>query len=195
MVRFKYRLRMAFVIFLKELFSPFIEKSQLFYFLSIPILVAILGGFKEYILQAGNKPFVMFLTVPVWILICIIIAFFKTFKQEKELGYWDGNQFIFQAPFCIKTVKLQTKDNAKCFRIKIKELPKNSFVNFKVDYQGGLNHLRIKTHENSQTVGNTSRNTTYGVRINSNKEFLYEVCAKTGSVDTICYISLLSWKS
>lgn len=141
MIKLLYRIGLCWKITKKDTLSPLFEKSQFFQLLTIPIfllLAFMAGDLTENLFSLSQTFTAIVLTIPIWFVINLILSPFRMLKEEKDLGAWIGDQFIFHEKKLIKTLAIQPFDNETEITVKIPDIPKKTIVRYKIEYHGGL---------------------------------------------------------
>jgi len=110
-------------------------------------------------------------------------------------GYWIGNLFVYREPKLVFSKMVTPNDDGHIYPIRIEDADDNAFVNFKIEYDGGLGEAELVLHELSQ-LGPQSigRETTYGIRLGKDKTTKLVVHVPQNSVPTIIRVYTLSWE-
>ena len=132
-------------------------------------------------------------TVPIWFLINLFIAPFKVLREESKLGYWMGERFVYHIPVHIKTILSNDSDDGKALRFAVKDAPPRSFVQFKIENEGGLGSLLITNHEKNDFDWGTGQ-VRCGVRLNDKQEAVAKIKMPEGSAETVSTISMIYWE-
>jgi hypothetical protein len=110
-------------------------------------------------------------------------------------GEWRGNKFIYDAPQLVSTFTVGPEDDEKKFRFKVSDAAPEAFVQFKIEYDGGIAVAAIIPHENQQvTWRSLSRKTQYGVRLNDNRSTVLAVHVPPNSDLSIIRLYVLWWE-
>ena len=119
----------------------------------------------------------------------------KDEKPTAQTGTWQGNRFIYDTPQPVLTKALRPEDDGKFFRFQVPNVLPNSFVQFRVEYDGGTAKALVVSHE-SQEVGwqSITRNTQAGVRIADDSTTVLKVHVPQNSDMTVVRLYTLWWE-
>lgn len=195
MWKLNYRIARYCTIVKRDTLSPIFDRTQFFNFLTIPIfllLSAMAGDIMQEVTSLGKTFLAMVMTFPLWIGINLILGLFKIIKEEREEGEWNGRKFVYHSPKHIHTFLITPDRDKENVRIMIANIPANSFVQFKIEYDGGLASLQIKNHEKSQfgfvNTPENLRKITYGIRLNNKSETVVEFSCPQNSSETVARV-------
>jgi len=149
-----------------------------------------IGEDFSHLLKAAGA---LILTLPVWFIINILIAPFRVLREEEKLGYWIDNRFVYHLPVHIKTILSYAKDDGKSYRFAVKEAPSKSFVQFKIENEGGLGSVLITNHEKNEFDWGTGQ-IRCGVRLNYKREAVVKIKMPQDSAETVSTISMIYWE-
>ena len=138
----------------------------------------------------------MLLTVPIWVVLNLVLAPFRVCKEEREKGKWHGRRFVYHSPHQVFTTLVGPSDHGKYINFMVEDAEPNTFVQFKIVYDGGLAKVRIQSPmdrlpANWEGIG---RNTQYGAKIDKNRMAGFDVHCPENSDSTIVRIQMLSWE-
>ncbi len=127
------------------------------------------------------------------------IQFFNSddYENDKQSGVWSGGRFLYNVPKHLLTIQANPSDNFKVVRIRVNDAEPNSYVQFKMEYDGGKGFAILTQHENNAKylLNFTSRKSQYGVRLNENKETKMVIRMPKNSDDTIIRVYALWWET
>ncbi len=141
--------RLWFVILVRDTFSPFIERTEILRFLTLPSFLLLLSfaidtdELAAEFTRLDVSLLALAVTFPVWVALNAIIALFKVPIEENRKGQWFGNRFVYHSPLQVFTTLVSPKDDWKSFTFKVKDSEPSTFVQFQIAYDGGTATARI----------------------------------------------------
>jgi len=76
--------------------------------------------------------------LPLYTFVNAVVAVFKATKEQRRLGNWAGNRFVFHERRHLLTAVVTDKDNGKLLPFKVTGLPKKASVDLIVEVEKGF---------------------------------------------------------
>lgn len=137
-------------IALEDIRAPLFDTAaRLQFFLIVALLIFVLPpeGYSEWREELKNtiRTLHAFLyAFPAFAVIAGFIAIFKVMKEQKRLGQWANNRFVFHQKRHLMTAVVTSEDNGKLFPFKITGLPKNASVDLVVEIEKGFDDRNVR---------------------------------------------------
>lgn len=83
------------------------------------------------------------LALAIWAVISLIRAPLIIIREDRKLGNWEGNRFIFRRPFLIYTRHCKPTGKVEAFKFKVSEVEPGSYIKFEIDLDGAKDLAEI----------------------------------------------------
>ncbi len=187
---------------LRDTFAPIFDKGKFLHLLSLPIfllltsLVAGEDALEIELWNIGTTGTAVFLTVPIWFALNMILALFRVGKEESERGQWFDRRFVYHLPQLVFTTLIEPSDNGKFVGFTIDDAEPNALVKFKIRYDGGISKAQMVSSPKSFLLewDFIRRDTQYGARIDKDRAATIIFYCPENSDPTIVSVSMLYWE-
>ncbi len=111
----------------KDFLAPFTDSSALFSYIGVVLttyLAVTAGGFFRVLgeLSSFNQALLPLAYASlIWLLVCVVRAPFRARKEEKDLGQWEGNRFIFNEPKLVFQKQVTAADTDRPIQFEVPE--------------------------------------------------------------------------
>jgi len=137
-------------ITLEDIRAPLFDTAaRLQFFLLVALLIFVLPseGYSEW--REGLKNTMRSLhaflyAFPAFAVFAGVVAIFKVAKEQKRLGQWASNRFVFHQKRHLMTAVVTSEDNGKLLHFKVTGLPKNASVDLVVEIEKGFDDRNIR---------------------------------------------------
>lgn len=183
----------------RESVAPLYERGLLLQLLSIPFLLIITllvldkASALEELATWTIAVLAVVATVPIWIGINILRVPALISKEERENGEWFGPRFVYRAPRLVHAVQVGPRDNERFLPFHIDDAEPDSFVQLKLEHDGGLAVAGAGLIKQPVHGHGVIRETRYGVRLSGQSSRLYVECPEN-SDPTVVRVYMLSWE-
>lgn len=143
-------------ITLEDIRAPLFDTgARLQFFLLVALLIFVLPpeGFANWREELSNiaRTLQAFLyAFPLFVLFTMFIAVFKTTREQKRIGQWAKNRFVFHQKCHLMTAVVTSEDNGRLLPFKVTGLPKKASVDLIVEVEKGFDDRNVRV----QFVGN-----------------------------------------
>ncbi len=119
----------------------------------------------------------------------------KQAAAPQPAGTWKNNRYIYDAPRLIQTFSVGPEDEGRFFRFRVNGVASESYVQFKVEYDGGIATALIVPHEKQQVNWRrVTRKTQAAVRLRNDNTTVLKVHVPPQSDMTVIRIYALWWE-
>lgn len=185
-------------ITLSSTLAPLTDASALLEFLITAALVFL--GFVRWREQVESLIEVMLalvLAVPVFFVIKGVLAVFKVRAEERKLGVWQGNKFIYHSKLHVYTVEVSAKDNGAKLVFKLKDPEIDSLVETIVEvdrHDEKVRALVVWTSDNTKgDLSGITRQTRSSLRLPKDRTLRLCTYAEPEANPTTIRVYISSW--
>lgn len=198
-----------FWIAIRDIFSPLFDRNEILRFLMLPSFLLLLAialdadDMAQEWTRLDLKLLALTMTMPIWIVFNIIAAAIKVPIEERKKGRWFGNRFVYHSPLKALTTLVSPEDDWTSTVFKVDDAEPEAFVQFKIEYEGGIAAARITPvgllqdaqawNMNTDQI-QSMRDIKYGAKLNKRREAQLDVYCPKNSDATIMRIRVLSWQ-
>jgi hypothetical protein len=139
--KWRARIKPVWGIFVRGLFSPVVNAGAFFGLLTIPFSLFVISAFlgdKGLTSRIDNMGATMLSTIaalPIWAVINLLIAPFKAYAKEMELGSWNGARFVYREAQLVLTREWRPADNGMFMPVPV-PVDAGLLVDYRIDVDG-----------------------------------------------------------
>ncbi|HKA77112.1 MAG TPA: hypothetical protein VKD19_08405 [Pseudolabrys sp.] len=204
--KLRFRTRLCFHLFWNGFISPIFNAAALFQFIAQAIgfwaLFILFGPKKLTEMTTGAAAaFAGFAGAMVcWTAIQAFLAPMRIQKEEKSIGTWQGNRFVFNEARRVFTTEWSPADNGTYQTIVIPDVESDALVDYRIDIDGPasrLNCLILGAYYFSpvQEIVRSTRFAPSGrVRLKKDHSVTLHCFSKPDTVPAIVRVYILAWE-
>jgi hypothetical protein len=137
-------------IALKDTRAPLFDTSarlQFFSFVALLIFVLPPEGYAKWTEELTNTMRALQALVyalPLFLCLNAVVAIFKAAKEQRRLGQWADNRFVYHQRRHLMTAVVTAEDNGRLLPFKVTGLPKNASVDLIVEIEKGFDDRNVR---------------------------------------------------
>jgi len=204
--RWAVRAAMFVRVWFRGFCAPIFNSSSLFSFLTIPFFIFFISVFagKKGMTDEARVIFSAALAaisaLPVWALINLILAPFRTAAEERKLGSWHGNRFVYHTPRSVLTTEWSPANNGTYREFLVPDIPEGAVIDYKIEITGPPTKINCVVFgayymRPVEQVLKEMRFASHGRVVLQKKRRLQLLChSDPSSIPTIVNVAILAWE-